>query len=94
MIRQKSKFQPQKGTTGKLNVLTSSESSQSDSDDIFQPQSLVSRSGTPVHKPTTSNSTTDYTSLSRKCDRYGAYFSHRFLPKIKNMYGIFGGIWM
>ncbi|GBL97901.1 hypothetical protein AVEN_127011-1 [Araneus ventricosus] len=44
MMRQKSKFQPQKGTTEKLNVLISSESSQSHSDDIFQTQSQASTS--------------------------------------------------
>ncbi|GBO22538.1 hypothetical protein AVEN_94558-1 [Araneus ventricosus] len=47
MMRQKSKFQPQKGTTEKLNVLISSESSQSHSDDIFQTQSQASTSADP-----------------------------------------------
>ncbi|GBM75085.1 hypothetical protein AVEN_218335-1, partial [Araneus ventricosus] len=59
-----------KGTTEKLNDLTSSESSQSDSDDIFEPQSQASTLGASVDEPTTTKSTVDYTSLSRKCDRY------------------------
>ncbi|GBL87362.1 hypothetical protein AVEN_118317-1 [Araneus ventricosus] len=62
---------PQKGTKEKLNVLTSSDSSQSDSDVIFQPQSQASTSWAPVDKPTTTNSTVDFTSLSRTCDRCG-----------------------
>ncbi|GBM18404.1 hypothetical protein AVEN_72743-1 [Araneus ventricosus] len=71
MIRQKSKFQPQKGATENLNVLTSSESSQSGSDDIFQPQSQASTSGVHVDKITATNRTVDYTLFSRTCDRCG-----------------------
>ncbi|GBM71155.1 hypothetical protein AVEN_178878-1 [Araneus ventricosus] len=60
-----------KGSAGKLNVLTSSEFCQSDSDDIFRPKVQFSTSGAPSDKPTTTNSTVDYTLLSRTCHRYG-----------------------
>ncbi|GBM44564.1 hypothetical protein AVEN_250545-1 [Araneus ventricosus] len=71
MIKQKSKFQLQKGSTEKLNALTSPESSLSKSDDIFQPQTQASTSAAPTDKPTTTNSTVDYTLPSRTYDRYG-----------------------
>ncbi|GBN75863.1 hypothetical protein AVEN_8083-1 [Araneus ventricosus] len=71
MIKQKSKFQPQKGRKVKLNVLTSPESSLPGADDIFQRQSQASTSMAPADKPITKNSTVDYTLLSRTCDRYG-----------------------
>ncbi|GBO44843.1 hypothetical protein AVEN_215896-1 [Araneus ventricosus] len=73
MIKQKSKFRPPKGSTEKIKVLSSFESSLSESDDIFQSQ--ASTSATPVDKLTTTNSTVDYTLLSRTCDRCGV--SHR-----------------
>ncbi|GBM62033.1 hypothetical protein AVEN_220959-1 [Araneus ventricosus] len=53
-----------------LSVLTS-ESSHSDSDDIFHPQSQALTSTFPVHEPTIAISTVKYTLLSRTCDRYG-----------------------
>ncbi|GBO13604.1 hypothetical protein AVEN_39920-1 [Araneus ventricosus] len=71
MMKQKYKFQPEKGSTEKLNVLTPPESSLSESDGIFQRQSQASTSAAPADKPTTTNSTVDYTLLSRTCDRYG-----------------------
>ncbi|GBM75212.1 hypothetical protein AVEN_237329-1 [Araneus ventricosus] len=71
MMKQKSKFQNQKGSTEKINVLTLSESSLSESDDIFQRQSQASTSAAPADKPATTNSAVDYTLLSRTCDRYG-----------------------
>ncbi|GBO38575.1 hypothetical protein AVEN_191600-1 [Araneus ventricosus] len=71
MIKQKSKFQPQNGSTEKLNVLTSPESSLSESDGIFQRQSQASTLAAPADKTTTTNSTVGYTLLSRTCDRYG-----------------------
>lgn len=70
MLREKSQFQPQKESEDMPNFSTSSESSQSDSDDAFQPrpQSLT----TLVDKSTSSTSTTlNYALLSRTCDRYG-----------------------